>query len=53
MLKRNSKILENHVVSPEEDKKLSYHRGTARCVVSMEILPVATQQCRNYLYDKS
>ena len=24
-----------------------------RCVVSIEILPVATQQCRNYLYDKS
>jgi len=35
------------------NKKLSYRRGTARCVVSVEILPVATQQCRNYLYDKS
>ena len=34
-------------------KKLSYRRGTARCVVSLEILPIATQQCRNYLYDKS
>jgi len=34
------------------DKKLSYRRGTARCVVSIEILPIATQQCRNYLYDK-
>jgi len=34
-------------------KKLVYRRGTARCVVSVEILPVATQQCRNYLYDKS
>jgi len=34
------------------NKKLSYRRGTARCVVSIEILPVATQQCRNYLYDK-
>jgi len=33
------------------NKKLS--RGTARCVVSIEILPIATQQCRNYLYDKS
>ena len=32
-------------------KKLSYRRGTARCVVSVEILPIATQQCRNYLYD--
>jgi len=36
-----------------QDKKLSYHRMTARCVVSAEILPIATQQCRNYLYDKS
>jgi len=35
------------------NKKLSYRRGTARCVVSIEILPAATQQCRNYLYDKS
>ena len=34
-------------------KKLSYCRGTARCVVSIKILPIATQQCRNYLYDKS
>jgi len=24
-------------------KKLSYRRGTARCVVSFEILPIATQ----------
>ena len=39
--------------TPSLDKKLSYCRGTARCVVSVEILPVATQQCRNYLYDKS
>ena len=31
-----------------QDKKLSYRRGTARCVVSIEILPTATQQCRNY-----
>jgi len=36
-----------------KDKKLSYRRGTARCVVSIEILPIAKQQCRNYLYDKS
>ena len=35
------------------NKKLSYRRGTARRLVSVEILPVATQQCRNYLYDKS
>ena len=25
----------------------------SRCVVSVEILPIATQQCINYLYDKS
>ena len=37
----------------DKDKKLSYRRGTARCVVSNEILPIVTQQCRNYLYDKS
>ena len=35
------------------NKKLSYRRGTARCVVSIKILPIATQWCRNYLYDKS
>ena len=35
------------------NKKLRYRRGTTRCVVSTEILPTATQQCRNYLYDKS
>jgi len=35
------------------NKKLSYRRGTARCVVSVEVLPIATQRCRNYLYDKS
>jgi len=49
MLRSNSKSLGNHVISPEEDKKLSYRRGTARCVMSIEILPIATQQCRNYL----
>ena len=35
------------------NKKLSNRRGTARCAVSVEILPTATQQCRNYLYGKS
>ena len=35
------------------DKKLSCRRRTARCVMSVEILPTTTQQCRNYLYDKS
>ena len=37
----------------KSNKKLGYRRGTARCVVSVEILPVVTQQCRNYLFDKS
>ena len=32
-------------------KKLSYRRVTARFVLSVIILPIATQQCRNYLYD--
>ena len=36
-----------------KNKKLSYRRGTARCVVSIKILPIAKQQCRNYLCDKS
>jgi len=35
------------------NKKLSYRRMTVRCVLLVVILPVATQQCRNYLYDKS
>jgi len=35
------------------NKKLSYRPGTARCVVSVEILPIAMQECRNYLYEKS
>jgi len=38
---------------PERYKKLSYCRVTARCVLLAVILPVAMQQCRNYLYDKS
>ena len=37
---------------PESFKKLSYRRVTARCVLSVVILPITTQQCRNYLYDK-
>jgi len=36
-----------------KNEKLSYRRGTARCVVSVEILPIAAQQRRNCLYDKS
>jgi len=35
------------------DKKLRYRWGTAQCVVSIEILPIATQQSRNYLYDNN
>ena len=30
------------------NKKLSYRRVTARCVFSVVILPITTQQCRNY-----
>jgi len=33
----------------DQNKKLSYRRVTARCVLSVVILPIATQQCRNYL----
>ena len=36
-----------------DKKKLSYRRVTTQCVLSVVILPIATQQCRNYLYDKS
>ena len=32
-----------------ENKKLSYRRVTARCVLSVVILPIATQQSRNYI----
>jgi len=35
------------------NKKLSYRRVTARCVLSVVILPITKQQYRNYLYDKS
>ena len=41
------------IAQAREDKKLSYHQETVRCFVSVEILPIATQQFRNYLYDKS
>ena len=36
-----------------QNEKLNYRRVTARCILSVVILPIATQQCRNYLYDKS
>ena len=32
-------------IASRGNKKLSYRRGTALCVVSVEILPIATQQC--------
>ena len=32
---------------------LSFTVFTARCVLLVVILPITTQQCRNYLYDKS
>ena len=48
---RSLKTTQNAAV--HSHKKFSYRRGTARCVVSVAILPIATQQCRNYLYDKS
>jgi len=50
---RRSRRRKRREEKEEKDKKLSYRRGTAQCVVSVEILPTATQQCRNYLYDKS
>jgi len=37
----------------EEEAQLSPRDRAMRRVVSVEILPIATQQCRNYLYDKS
>jgi len=40
-------------LSTKCNKKLRYRRVTARCVLLVVILPVTTQQCRNYLYDNS
>jgi len=45
--------VESKGISINMNKKLSYRRVTARCVLSVVILPIAMQQCRNYLYDKS
>jgi len=39
------------LITPIEDKKLSYRRLTTQCVASVEILPAAMQQYRNYLYN--
>jgi len=46
----NRKLNYKHIIKYYNflHKKLSYRPGTARCVVSVEILPIATQQCRNY-----
>jgi len=49
LLLRSLQIADAYTVN----KKLSYRRWTARSVESVEILPIVTQQCRNYLYDKS
>jgi len=51
-IKQNSVVALASTVT-SENKKLSYRRVTARCVLCVVILPIATQQCRNYLYDKS
>ena len=40
-------------VMPLSKQSLTRGSAIARCVVSIEILPTAMQQCRNYLYDKS
>ena len=53
ILTNTSLHAENTFVHCGSNKKLSYRRVTARCVLSVVILPVATQQCGNYLYDKS
>jgi len=45
---RSRAISHRQWVRSGSNKKLSCRRGTARCVVSVEILPVATQQCWNY-----
>jgi len=42
-----------YMLERKADKKVSYRRVTARCVLSVVILPITTQQCRNYLYSKS
>jgi len=49
----NVSSLRYAVSNLNENKKLSYRRVTARRVLSVVILPITTQQCRNYLYDKS
>jgi len=44
ILTRNKKVIRVSLIyrtEPTTNKKLSYRRGTARCVVSIEILPIA------------
>jgi len=43
------RVLEVHPHFP----LVSLNWVTARCVLSVVILPITTQQCKNYLYDKS
>jgi len=38
-----------HLLDGWRNKKLSYRRVTARCVLSVVILPIATQQCQKLL----
>ena len=44
--KRILKIDKICICYDKKYKKLGYCRGNARCVVSIEILPIASQQCR-------
>ena len=48
-----SEVCRDLLIRHSYNKKLSYRRVTARCGLLVVILPIATQQCRNYLYDKS
>jgi len=41
------------ICQQNKNKKLRYRRGITRHIVSVEILPTAMQQGRNYLYDSS
>ena len=43
----------NCLSSGLENKKLRYRRVTARCILSVVILPITTQQYIHYLNDKS
>jgi len=43
----------NQHYSAKSMQYLTRSSAIARCVLSVVILPIATLQCRNYLYDKS